>query len=245
VTSPDETSGTGELLWRELARNRTAVTIATVTVLLAATFVTLTLRRPELATFVPSSREPTPAGGELVGPLTYTVDARSSDRWQFFSFSQGTVVTDPRPFEWDLAFRRFQVIVNGGDRFPGMGGVIGLRDAPFDSVSSLPEAGYQGTEAARGDSISPPLEDWYDYSFLSHLLSPTPRVYAVRTADGRYAKFRFLGYYCPGAQPGCVTFEYVYQGKGGREVLSFRSGISKEELKLDRPGPPSLSILDR
>ena len=238
MTLPNESSGTAEPLWRELGRHRNAVTIAIVAGLLAATLVALTLRRPEPATFVPSSRELTPAGGKRVGPLVHTVDARSSDRWQFFSFSQGTVVTDPRPFEWDLAFRRFQVIVNGGDGFPGMGGVMGLGEAQFDSVSSLPEEGYRGTDATRGDSISAPLEDWYDYSFLSHLLTPTTRVYALRTADGRYAKFRFLGYYCPGAQPGCVTFEYVYQGEGGRETSSFRSGVPKEELEPDGPDSP-------
>ena len=36
----------------------------------------------------------------------------------------------------------------------------------------------------------------------------------VRTADGRYAKLEILGYYCPGAHPGCLTFRYVFQGDG-------------------------------
>jgi hypothetical protein len=29
-----------------------------------------------------------------------------------------------------------------------------------------------------------------------------------------------VGYYCPGGQPGCVTFRYVYQGDGSRAVGS-------------------------
>jgi hypothetical protein len=51
-------------------------------------------------------------------------------------------------------------------------------------------------------------------------VKPSPRVYALRTADGRYAKLEILSYYCPGAMPGCVTFRYVYQGAGGTELLS-------------------------
>ena len=181
-------------------------------------YVGATLRRPEPPTFAPSPVDARPAEGRLVGPVVYTVDARDWDRWRFFSFSQGTVVEHPRPFEWDLAFRRFQVIVNGGPDFPGMGGVVDLGELPFDSVKVLPEGGYEGTRVTQGDSVTVAFGDWYRYSFLSHLLSPGPEVFGIRTADGRYAKLRFLGYYCPGAQPGCVTFEYVYQGGGGTDL---------------------------
>lgn len=40
----------------------------------------------------------------------------------------------------------------------------------------------------------------------------------MRTADGRYAKLEMVGYYCPGARPGCPTFRYVYQGDGTTAV---------------------------
>jgi hypothetical protein len=45
-------------------------------------------------------------------------------------------------------------------------------------------------------------------------------VWALRTADGRYVKFEILGYYCPGAQPGCLTIRYVYQGSGARSLTA-------------------------
>lgn len=197
---------------------RSAVIITAIVLGLAVTYVAISISRPEPETFAPSSPEPRPAEGRLVGPTVYTIDARDPTRWQFFSFSLGTLLSNPRPYEWDLAFRRFQVIVNGGDGFSGLGGVIDLGEVPFDSVEVLPEDGYVGTEVSRSDSIAAPLGDWYSYSYFSHLLSPVPHAYAVRTGDGRYAKVRFLGYYCSGAQPGCVTFEYVYQGSGGREL---------------------------
>jgi hypothetical protein len=162
-------------------------------------------------------------GDTLVGPVVYTVDASNADRWAFFDFSRGSVVEAPEPTDWDLAFSRFTVIVNGGPGFEGRGGAQDLGEVGFDSVAVVPEAGYTVTEAG-ADSIHPVLARWYHYSFTSHLLTPKPSVYAVRTADGRYARLRFLGYYCPGAQPGCVTFEYVYQGGEGRTVVEAADG---------------------
>jgi hypothetical protein len=203
---------------------RTRVVIAAVVLAGAIGYVALSLSRPEPETFAPSPPGPQPAEGRLVGPVAYTVDARDAERWQFFSFAQGSVVENPRPFEWDLAFRRFQVIVNGGEGFAGLGGAQDLGAVSFDSTAALPEEGYVGTEVARADSTVAALEDWYEYSYFSHLLDPRPAVYAIRTGDGRYAKLRFLGYYCPGAQPGCVTFEYVYQGAGGRQLREGAGG---------------------
>jgi hypothetical protein len=90
----------------------------------------------------------------------------------------------------------------------------------FEEVIEAPIDGWHATVAA-SDSTNPAIERWYDYGFLSHLLTPRPRVYAVRTADGRYAKLKILSYYCPGASPGCMTFRYVFQGDGSR---SFEPG---------------------
>jgi hypothetical protein len=62
------------------------------------------------------------------------------------------------------------------------------------------------------------IASWYRYGFFTHILSPKPHVWAVRTADGRYAKIQIVGYYCPGPRPGCPTFRYVYQGDGSTRV---------------------------
>jgi hypothetical protein len=43
-------------------------------------------------------------------------------------------------------------------------------------------------------------------------------VYAVRTADGRYAKVELVNYYCAGVGAACVTFRYAYQGDGSRRL---------------------------
>jgi hypothetical protein len=185
----------------------------------AVLLVAASLRRPVLPTFSPTLAEPRDVGGELVGPLTYTVDASAPEGWRFFDFSRGSVVDAPGPMDWDLAFRRFSIATNGGDGFLGRGGAIDLGPGDFGALASVPAEGYVGSVVAR-DSANAALADWYDYGFTSHLLEPRPRLYAVRTADGRYAKVEILSYYCPGALPGCVTFRYVYQGGGGTDLVS-------------------------
>jgi hypothetical protein len=183
--------------------------------ILAATCVVGTLRRPAPPSFAPGGPPPREVGEALVGPRLFTVDARDERRWRRFDFSRGAVVDSAGPTEWDLAFRRHDVIVNGGPGFAGKGGAIALEGVAFDSLAEVPETGYLPNEAGR-DSANPALERWYDYGFTSHLLEPKPRVYAIRTADGRYAKLEIVSYYCPEAVSGCLTFRYAYQGSGAR-----------------------------
>ena len=182
---------------------------------LAVVFVASSLRRPELPTFAPTPGNPEEVGDALSPPTLYTVDARDPDRWRYFDFSRGSVVEAPGPLAWDLAFRRTRIAANGGPGFGGRGGIVELGDVPFDSVRAVPDTGYVPTAA---DTANAAVESWYDYSMMSHVLTPWPRSYAVRTADGRYAKMEIVGYYCPDASAGCLTFRYRYQGDGSRSV---------------------------
>ncbi|HEX7052067.1 MAG TPA: HmuY family protein [Longimicrobiales bacterium] len=217
---------------RPVGRGTAVGTVLAAAILLtAAVLVVFSLRRPEPPTYAPTPPAPVEVGEQRVGPVVYAVDATDSDRWRYFDFSRGSVVERPRPLEWDLAFRRFHVIANGGAGFPGAGGVLDMGAVPFDSVRSVPAHGYLGTEVDP-DSINPGFGKWYDYGFTTHLLTPKGHVYAVRTADGRFAKLEILSYYCPGAQPGCITFRYVYQGDGSTRVAAPASTRS-------RPDPPA------
>lgn len=197
--------------------NRVATAVVTVLVVAAVVLVRLSLGVPDITTYAPTPPEPSEVGGELVGPRLVTVDASAPDRWVFFDFSRNSVVEAPGGLDWDIAFRRFRIMTNGGDGFVGQAGLAPLEDVAFDSVSSTSGSAYV-VSAKAADSVNPALERWYRYSFTSHLLKPKPTVYALRTADGKYAKFEIVGYYCEGARPGCVTFRYVYQGGGGTDV---------------------------
>jgi len=194
----------------------------------AVAMIVFSLQRPEVQEYLPTSANPSPVGDSLVGPVTYTVDASASSEWVFFDFSRGSVIPDPGPLEWDLAFQRFYIVSNGGEAFDGRGGLLDLGAVPFDSVEAVPTGGYVFSEADR-DTTNAATAEWYDYSFTSHLLTPSGHTYAVRTADGRYAKLEVVGYYCPGARPGCLTFRYAYQGDGSARVVGDSSASAEAE----------------
>jgi hypothetical protein len=184
---------------------------AAVTVAMAATLVALTLRPADVPTHAPTPPAPREAPRALVGPVLYTVDARAPDAWRHFSFGQGSVVETRGGPHWDLGFRRYAIIAGPG------AGILDLGEQRFEDVRTVPADGYRANESA-GDPRNPAIAGWYDYGFFSHVLTPKRRVWAVRTADGRYAKLELVGYYCPGAEPGCVTFRYAFQGNGTTRV---------------------------
>jgi len=174
----------------------------------AIVLVALSLRQPDVPEYPPT---PTEGNREVgAGPRILTVDASDPDRWRYVNLARGTVAEDPSGTEWDLAFRRFEARINGGAGFPGVGGVLDLGTLPIDSVLSLPRAGYVGMIAAGRDTSQTLLDDWYSYSFTSHVLQARDQTLGLRTATGQHAALRFLSYYCPGAQPGCVTMSYMF-----------------------------------
>jgi hypothetical protein len=158
-----------------------------------------------------------PEATGLIADRVITLDARDADRWTRLDLSRTTVADDAS--RWDLAARRFRLIVNGGPGFAGEAGVIS-QEGGYEAIVEAPPDGYVGSSiSAGGDTVNSELARWYDYGFFSHLLTPKDIAYVLRTADGRYAKFRIIGYYCPGAEPGCLTIEYTYQGDGSRRLI--------------------------
>jgi hypothetical protein len=213
-----------------------AASIIAALLVVAVIFVASSLRRPAVDSYAPTPPDPVDAGVVLVGPRTYTVDASNTEAWAAFDFSRGSAVASRDAGGWDIAFRRFNVMTNGGGGFSGNAGVVDLGAVAFDSVTSAPEAGYVAGNALR-DSVNEAIDRWYDYGFTSHILRTKGHVYAIRTADGRYAKLQILSYYCPGALPGCITFRYVYQGSGSRDL----SAPAAEPSRSSRPASDSVA----
>lgn len=175
-----------------------------------------------LADRSPPTYAPTPPGSaprpDSTRALRVTLDARDSERWIYYGFADGRI--SRRAFDgWDLAARRFRVVVNGGADLPGDARVARGPAGSLDSVRSVPREGWRATETKAGELRHALLQDWYEYDFFSHLLRPRPRTYVVRTTGGRHVALRFLGYYCPGTSAGCVTFRYRFlSGRGGGDV---------------------------
>jgi hypothetical protein len=191
------------------------VFVAVILIMVAAS-----LTRPEVETFVPTTPSPKKVGDRSVGPRDYTVDATAHDRWVYFDLSRGSVVQvgSRRSLDWDIAFQRHRMITNGGATNPlGMAGAIDLGPVALGTPLRAPASGYAIDEKSGDEYRNPALEHWYDYSWLTHVLRPAHRSFALRTADGKYALVQFLSYYCPNAKSGCITFRYRYAGDGSRE----------------------------
>lgn len=134
---------------------------------------------------------------------TLTVDARDETRWRYVSLATGGSVGPAD--RWDLAIRRFTIVPSDA--------AIDLGAVQFEEVRDAPRGPWTPTAFAP-DTANAALRRWYRYGFFSHLLTPAGNVYAIRTADRRYAKIEILSYYCPGPIAGCLTFRYAYQPDG-------------------------------
>ncbi|MGH7519781.1 MAG: HmuY family protein [Gemmatimonadales bacterium] len=160
--------------------------------LLVASLLIGSLSKPELPPY------PVTTPGAAGADSLYTLDASRGDGWRRFDFTRRAVVDSG---SWDIAFRRNHVITA-----PGVG-ALDLGPVPFDSIAQVPAEGYAQT-TFQGDSTNPAIGKWYAYSMLSHLLTTKHHVYALRTADGRFVKLEFLGYYCREVGAACYTMRY-------------------------------------
>lgn len=181
-------------------------------------------RASDTTTYTPSPYRPEEVGERLVGPVVYTVDARSKEMWMYFDFSRGSVVSvdNPKTENWDLSIRRHVIRTNGGATNPnGKAALLAIEEQDFSAVTRIPDkAAFISDVRAkkRLHPYNPVVDKWYKYSYTTNVLLPKPIVYLVRTQDGKYAKMRIVSYYCKGNISGCMTIEYVYQGDGSRDV---------------------------
>ena len=143
-----------------------------------------------------------------------TVDATSYDDWVYLDLDTRTVVTPSTPedsLEWDLAFQRQNIALNGGES--GTGGVhvaafSGYYDQFDTNTQASPHGWVTDTEDADGDGNPEfALGGWYDYDPMTHTLSPADMLYFVQTVEGDYFRLRFTGYYDSSETGGFVGFE--------------------------------------
>ena len=155
------------------------------------------------------------------------INASSENDWVYFDFSRGKVVKihDKTSLEWDLAFRRSKVISNGGATNKiGKAGLINLGSPHFDQVVDVPINNYTPDMSTKTETENPILLKWYSYNYLTHKLSAKANTYAMKTADSKYAKVKFLDFYCANKETGCIKMQYVYQDNGSNQFTKPASG---------------------
>jgi hypothetical protein len=166
---------------------------------------------------------------------TYTnLDATASGsqgqiggHYTLFSFSTGNTVsiTDSATTKWDIGFRSTSVIINGGTSGPGNAGVI-IKSSVFDDIKEADASGYIQDNGAVLAIPTGSGNGWYNYDGATNIISPIAgKVFVVRTADNKYAKFEIISYYKDApAQPDAnsvsryYTFRYVYQPNGTTKI---------------------------
>ena len=176
----------------------------------------------------------------LLATQVTTVNASSEKEYVYFDFSSGKPVRilDTSSLEWDMAFRRGKVISNGGASSRlGQAGLIDLGVVEFDEVTEVPMDDYAQDIAAKTETENPVLLKWYNYNYFTHKLTAKKNSYAVRTANGKFAKFQFLSFYCDNKEAGCIKIRYVYQDNGSNSFL--RTGSAFATTSTTSSGPNS------
>lgn len=147
--------------------------------------------------------------GEGLTVSTMQVDASDYKSWVYVDLDTGEVSADASSLLWDIAIQRYHFALSGGVMGAGSAGAVVLSEEGFDDVSSAPSDGYE-TDQPDADKDGVPeyvMGDWYDYDSSTHILTPAPVVYIIRTDLG-YHRFEVLDYYNGAGTSGHPSFRW-------------------------------------
>lgn len=133
------------------------------------------------------------------GVVHSTIDATDEAAWIRLDLETGAQVDDsPDSDAWDLAFQRYNVALNGGVSGSGGMSAIVLMDAALDDVTAVPSGPWL-TDLPDGDDHGDEPDyvtaGWYDYDFATHVLTPRPIVYVVKSVEGNAFALQIVAYY--------------------------------------------------
>ncbi len=179
------------------------------------------------------------------GTGTEVTIATAYGKWTYFSFAKGDTVGTgvanaitgsewSERTDWDLAFLINNVRTNSGTSGEGQGGAYYAETADFQSVNGAKIEGY--TVDTNVDNIMynmPPipgvgmdtvsvnaeLATWTTPNEADKTFDVNPRIFVVKTADGKYAKIYLKSITTDPQNPRTgrlVTMEYFYQPDGSR-----------------------------
>jgi hypothetical protein len=107
--------------------------------------------------------------------------------------------------DWDIALKRWQIKLNGGDSGPGGVGAVLVPDKTLAEVAMAP-AGPYATDSYFDakcmlqldsiDGLLTVLSDWYEYDGVTMQLTPKKQVIVLNRRDGKgHIKVQLTGYY--------------------------------------------------
>lgn len=133
------------------------------------------------------------------GTYRTRVDATSMTDWAHGDFETGAELPADGP--WDLRFQRFHISTNGGVSGNGNVEVAPVANVAFADVTVAPADGWRSDAADSDDPGEDPdfafEQDpaWYAYDPMTHVLTPQPIVWVVKTAGGATLKLEITSYY--------------------------------------------------
>lgn len=150
------------------------------------------------------------------GVITTVVDATSQEEWRYLDLDTGAA-TDAADVAWDLRFRRFFILSNGGASGPGGVLVARVESPSFDELEQAPESGWRSDQPDGGSddddendsAFNDGAEPWYDYDEATHTLTPKDISYVVATTARRFFKVRVLDYYDDAGSPAFMRFRWA------------------------------------
>jgi len=120
--------------------------------------------------------------------------------------------------DWDVAFKRPSIRINGGDSGPGevahavveADSLDKVTEAPADAEFGADDWVSDGCEFQRlpGGEPNTAFGEWYDYDDMNHTLTPKGEVHVLRSRSGDLFKLAIESYYADEADP---TRGGVYQ----------------------------------
>ena len=121
------------------------------------------------------------------------VDAAAKTAYFDFETGKETPATSQ---DWDVAFERTTILVNGGSSGQGKTTAQILTDVTFESVDAYPSSGFR-TDTQQEKAIPTGSGNgWYEYNMADHGIHPIPgRIILIKTSGGKYVKLEILGYY--------------------------------------------------
>jgi hypothetical protein len=178
----------------------------------------------------PGDKDDTGSASELSAGEA-VINATSQTDWVYLDLESATMVTPATPedsTEWDLAFRRYKVALNGG--VSGTGGMeaVPMPGVDYNTDLEAPSEGWITDEPdADGDGdMEYALDSWFLYESSTHYVSPADTIFVLRTVEGALLKFEFLAYYDDAGTPAYV---HVHWGPLADEYVEDTGDTSGDE----------------
>ncbi|MEZ4322954.1 MAG: HmuY family protein [Myxococcota bacterium] len=147
--------------------------------------------------FVVETRVTTTPGPD--GVMHTVVDAQDALRWVGVDFDAGAAVgqLDSEP-GWDLKLMRSDIALNGGVSGTGGAEALFLEGQALEAVTTAPTEGYTVDQPDDDDDNDKPelvFEVWFDYDGATHILSPHPGTFVLRSTEGRHYAIAVRSFY--------------------------------------------------